>query len=49
MSWRDELDAVIYPLSLDELIEELRKPEPKKEVIERGARALEALKELLEG
>ena len=36
MCWRDELDGVIYPLSLDDLIEELRKSEPKKEVIERG-------------
>jgi len=50
MCWKDELDAAIYPYrDLDELIEDLEKPDPPKEAFERAIRALEKLKELLEG
>jgi len=50
MSWMDELYGVIHPYqSLDELIEDLKKPDPPKQAIERAVWALEKLKELLEG
>jgi len=49
MSWMDELYGVIHPYQeLDELIEELKKPKPSKEAIQRAVWALEKLKELLE-